>query len=144
MKVSASRLAALSATVSATQAATLSHLQPTPLVDALELAYQGMSPKPTDPPTFDLERRDAVTTPFTVLTAADVTCGYISALAGAPWTCYNSKASCVLYTSSAKGPGRFACCDLTDGCNLQTSCIPYSAYGSCNSLCQNNIYVVKW
>lgn len=144
MKVSTSRLATLVAAISATEAATLSHLQPTPLVDDLRLAYEGMSPKPTAPPELELKRRDAASSPFTVYTAADVTCGYISGLAAAPWSCYNPKASCVLYTSSAKGPGRFACCDLADGCSLQTSCIPYSAYGSCNDLCKANNYVVKW
>ncbi|UKZ56352.1 hypothetical protein TrVGV298_010188 [Trichoderma virens] len=80
----------------------------------------------------------------TVYLAPDATCGYISGLAGAGYTCGVS-ATCVFFTSSAAGPGHVACCNSVD-CNARNVCIDYEGYFSsskCNDGCKVDTFTLK-
>ncbi|KAK7429260.1 hypothetical protein QQZ08_004270 [Neonectria magnoliae] len=134
MKVSASfaALAALSATANAMH---LLRSEPTAPVAP---ADDGVSPRPTDAPNYDLFRR---ADKGTMLYAPDNTCGYISGRQGAGYTCFGS-ATCAF--SVAKDEGHVACC-ANGECNMRFSCVDNQAYsaGECDGGCEVDVLTLK-
>ncbi|KAM0254757.1 hypothetical protein ACHAQJ_006473 [Trichoderma viride] len=109
---------------------------------ASDFDFGGFSPKPTTPPDFPfhqaLRRRAASSSsPDVVYVAPDATCGFISGLAGAGYTC-GVGATCVFFTSSTAA-GHVACCNSNE-CNARNVCIDYNGYFS-QSLCDNGCAV---
>ncbi|KAL7799703.1 hypothetical protein V8C37DRAFT_365147 [Trichoderma ceciliae] len=115
---------------------------------ASDFAQDGFSPKPTLAPNFPfhqaLHRRDASSSSIeTAYVAPDATCGYISGLAGAGYTC-GAGATCVFFTSST-APGHVACCNTND-CNARNVCIDYAGYFSqskCDNGCAVDTFTIK-
>ncbi|KAL7933501.1 hypothetical protein V8C35DRAFT_56774 [Trichoderma chlorosporum] len=114
--------------------------------------FNGFSPKPTEAAHFPfhqalpLQRRagSSSSSPTVVYVAPDATCGFISGLAGAGYTCGVS-ATCVFFTSSALGPGHVACCNSVE-CNARNVCIDYKDYFSsskCDDGCKEDTYTLK-
>jgi hypothetical protein len=114
--------------------------------------FGGFSPKPTSPPDFPfhqaLQRRAASSSsPTVVYLAPDATCGYISGLAGAGYTC-GVGATCVFFTASqsSQAPGHVACCNSSE-CNARNVCIDYNEYFSqskCDNGCAVDTFTLKW
>ncbi|KAH6607990.1 hypothetical protein Trco_004303 [Trichoderma cornu-damae] len=109
--------------------------------------FGGFSPKPTTAPDFPfhqaLHRRAVSSSPDVVYVAPDATCGYISGLAGAGYTC-GVGATCVFFTSST-APGHVACCNTVD-CNARNVCIDYVGYFSqskCDNGCAVDTFTLK-
>ncbi|KAK1254398.1 hypothetical protein MKX08_008393 [Trichoderma sp. CBMAI-0020] len=110
--------------------------------------FGGFSPKPTSPPDFPfhqaIQRRAASSSsPTVVYVAPDATCGYISGLAGAGYTC-GVGATCVFFTAS-QAPGHVACCNSIE-CNARNVCIDYNEYFSqskCNDGCAVDTFTLK-
>ncbi|KAL6881745.1 hypothetical protein HDV57DRAFT_517624 [Trichoderma longibrachiatum] len=115
---------------------------------ASDYAVDGFSPKPTGLPNFPfhkaIQRRAASTSSIeTVYVAPDNTCGFISGLAGAGYTC-GGGATCVFFTSST-APGHVACCN-TEECNARNVCIDYNGYYSqskCDNGCAVDTFTLK-
>ncbi|KAL7960280.1 hypothetical protein V8C34DRAFT_74346 [Trichoderma compactum] len=149
MNKATSVYAALAALLAAADARNLNKL-PRATADS-DYAFDGFSPKPTEPINFPfhqaLQRRagsSSTSSPEVVYLAPDATCGYISGLAGAGYTC-GASATCVFFTSSAAGPGHVACCDSQD-CNARNVCIDYEGYFSqskCNDGCKVDTFTLK-
>ncbi|KAL6892274.1 hypothetical protein GGI43DRAFT_386771 [Trichoderma evansii] len=108
----------------------------------------GFSPMPTSPPDFPfhqaLQRRVASSSsPEVVYVAPDATCGFISGLAGAGYTC-GVGATCVFFTAS-QAPGHVACCNSNE-CNARNVCIDYNQYFSqskCDNGCAVDTFTLK-
>ncbi|KPM39443.1 hypothetical protein AK830_g7110 [Neonectria ditissima] len=135
MKVSSSyaAIAALSATTNAMQ---LIRSEPTV---AVALADDGVSPRPTEAPKYDLFRR---ADNGTMLYAPDNTCGYISGRQGAGYTCFGS-ATCAFSVSDDEG--HVACCDNGE-CNMRFSCVDSVGYFSkseCGDGCEVDALTLK-
>lgn len=115
---------------------------------AVELAFDGFTPKPTHPAVLDqlrIRRQVSDSDDQTVLVAPDATCGYISGDESAGYTC-DSTATCIMYTSQSSHTGAVACCDFA-GCNYRTSCVDYSGFYSssaCGDKCAENLNILKW
>ncbi|PNP52955.1 hypothetical protein THARTR1_06470 [Trichoderma harzianum] len=149
MNKATSVYAALAALLAAADARNLNKLPRA--TAASDYAFDGFSPKPTEAINFPfhqaLQRRAgsaSTSSPTVVYLAPDATCGYISGLAGAGYTCGVS-ATCVFFTSSALGPGHVACCDTQD-CNVRNVCIDYEGYFSqskCNDGCKVDTFTLK-
>ncbi|KAF4969917.1 hypothetical protein FZEAL_10141 [Fusarium zealandicum] len=137
--------AAIAALSAAANARHLFHSEPTGIV---ALPFDGVSPRPTTPPRVrDLFRRADDDEAQTVLVAPDATCGYISGLVGAAYTCGDDSdsATCVFLTSSAAGDGAVACCN-SDQCGYRATCVDYDNYftsSKCNDGCKIDIYTLK-
>ncbi|KAL7926649.1 hypothetical protein ACQKWADRAFT_145797 [Trichoderma austrokoningii] len=116
---------------------------------ASDFDFGGFSPKPTSPPDFPfhqaLQRRAASSSsPTVVYVAPDATCGFISGLAGAGYTC-GVGATCVFFTAVSQEPGHVACCDSTV-CNARNVCIDYNQYFSqskCDDGCAVDTFTLK-
>ncbi|GKT78877.1 DUF1620 domain-containing protein [Colletotrichum tofieldiae] len=109
---------------------------------SFDLPLDQFNPQPTKAPAYaDLRRRQASTT-TTVLVAPDNTCGYISARAGAAYTC-GASATCIFFTAvDRSNPGRVACCDSED-CGARRTC--YDARQvSTSSLCDGGCLVDRF
>jgi hypothetical protein len=123
--------------------------QPTEVL-ASSLVLEGWSPKPTSPPELRrmLRRQsndDDEDDDESMLVAPDATCGYISGLEGAHYTCVGDF-SCVMYTASSTSSGNVACCNDRN-CNLRVTCINYEEFYSssaCNDACRVDGFTVKW
>lgn len=149
MNKATSVYAALAALLAAADARNLNKLPRA--TAASDYAFDGFTPKPTDAINFPfhqaLQRRAgsaSTSSPEVVYIAPDATCGYISGLAGAGYTCGVS-ATCVFFTSSAAGPGHVACCNSQD-CNARNVCIDYEGYFSqskCNDGCKVDTFTLK-
>ncbi|KAL7906755.1 hypothetical protein GGI35DRAFT_93562 [Trichoderma velutinum] len=148
MNKATSVYAALAALLAAADARNLNKLPRA--TAASDYAFDGFSPKPTEAINFPfhqaLQRRagSSSSSPEVVYLAPDATCGYISGLAGAGYTCGVS-ATCVFFTSSAAGPGHVACCNSQD-CNARNVCIDYEGYFSqskCNDGCKVDTFTLK-
>lgn len=100
----------------------------------------GMSPRPTLPPLppVELFRRASTSTPVTALVAPDNTCGYVSGLVGAAYTC-NLDATCAFLTASGGDDGAVACCD-SETCGIRLACLDLKAV-SVSSLCDSGCEV---
>ncbi|KAI1873821.1 uncharacterized protein JN550_003090 [Neoarthrinium moseri] len=100
-------------------------------------------PEITEPPSpsvvKELLRRADVET---VLVAPDNTCGYVSGLLGAAYTCGNTNGYCAFITTAAFGA--VACCN-SGGCDFRTDCRDREQIsdGDCGNGCMNDIYTVK-
>jgi len=122
--------------------------QPTEVL-ASSLVLEGWSPKPTSPPELRrmLRRQsndDDEDDDESMLVAPDATCGYISGLEGAHYTCVGDF-SCVMYTASSTSSGNVACCNDRN-CNLRVTCINYEEFYSssaCNDACRVDGFTVK-
>lgn len=124
--------------------------KPTEVLPA-SFAIDGWSPKPTSAPELRrmLRRQNDDNgddeEDQSMLVAPDATCGYISGLEGAHYTCVGDF-SCVMYTASSTSSGNVACCDDRN-CNLRVSCINYEEYYSssaCNDACRVDGFTLKW
>ncbi|KAF7514512.1 hypothetical protein G7054_g15249 [Neopestalotiopsis clavispora] len=100
-------------------------------------------PKVTEPPNpsavHELLKRADIET---VLVGPDNTCGYVSGLLGAAYTCQNQNAVCAFVT--AANTGYAACCDDSN-CAFVADCMDASQVenGDCNNGCMNDIYTAK-
>ncbi|KAJ2898761.1 hypothetical protein MKZ38_003671 [Zalerion maritima] len=111
------------------------------------LPFNAMNPVPTaaamlsDEMKLRLGRR-ADSTP--VLIAPDNTCGYVSGLSIASFTCIDSDATCVLVSSTGIVDGFVGCCGADD-CGYRTTCVDSSqmAAGDCGTACSSNTNIVK-
>ncbi|PON20923.1 hypothetical protein TGAM01_v210208 [Trichoderma gamsii] len=113
--------------------------------------FGGFSPKPTSAPDFPfhqaLQRRaGSSSSPTVVYVAPDATCGFISGLPGAGYTC-GVGATCVFFTASqsSQAPGRVACCNSNE-CNARNVCIDYNGYFSqskCDNGCAVDTFTLK-
>lgn len=116
---------------------------------ASDYAFDGFSPIPTEVANFPfhqaIQRRAGSSSSVeTVYLAPDATCGYISGLAGAGYTC-GAGATCVFFTSSTAA-GHVACCNTAD-CNARNVCIDYQGYFSqslCDNGCAVDTFTLKW
>lgn len=136
-------LAAIAAFVAAADA----RLQLPKATGSMVLPLDGISPKPTTPPTVhDLRRRqDSSSSKETVLVAPDETCGYISGRFGASYFC-NGGAQCVFLTASSTVAGAVACCN-EEQCGFRVACVDYEELQDsslCDNGCKQDIYTLKW
>ncbi|RFU75689.1 hypothetical protein TARUN_6582 [Trichoderma arundinaceum] len=137
--------AALAALLAAVDARNLHQPRATAVSD---YDFGGFSPKPTDAPNFPFHqalqhRAVSSSSPTVVYVAPDATCGFISGLAGAGYTC-GVGATCVFFTSST-APGHVACCNSVD-CNARNVCIDYKGYFSesrCDNGCAVDTFTLK-
>ncbi|KAH6874012.1 hypothetical protein B0T10DRAFT_588154 [Thelonectria olida] len=97
-----------------------------------QLPDDGVSPRPTEAVIEFFRRADKLTT----LWAPDNTCGYISGLRGAAYTC-NGDYQCAFEIESSTG--NVGCCSA-GVCNMRYSCIDYKSYSS-SSACDNSCRV---
>ncbi|KAH7155300.1 hypothetical protein B0J13DRAFT_222817 [Dactylonectria estremocensis] len=136
MKVSGS-CAAVAALAATTNARHLIRSEPTV---AVSLADNGVSPRPTDGPDYDLLRRADDT--GTLLYAPDNTCGFISGLEGAGYTCFGTY-TCAFTISGDQG--HVGCCE-SGVCNYRYKCVDFDGYFSsslCNDGCEVDILTLK-
>ncbi|KAF7533868.1 hypothetical protein G7Z17_g13454 [Cylindrodendrum hubeiense] len=135
MKVTGS-YAAIAALAATANARFLARSEPTAVV---ALADDGVSPRPTDAPEYDLLRRAES---GTLLYAPDNTCGFISGREGAGYTCFGTY-TCAFSISSDEG--HIGCC--ADGvCNMRYSCVDYDGYYSssaCEDGCEIDVLTLK-
>lgn len=130
----------------------LSVPEPTQALAAID--NDGWAPKPTSPPELkrllrrqsdDEEEEDDDDEPESMLVAPDATCGYISGLEGAHYTCIGDY-SCVLFTAVSTTSGNVACCDDRN-CNLRVTCIDFDDFytsSACNDACRVDGFTLKW
>ncbi|KAK6078003.1 hypothetical protein SCUP234_06377 [Seiridium cupressi] len=78
----------------------------------------------------------------TVLVGPDNTCGYVSGLFGAAYTCGDTSGYCAFITTASLGV--VACCD-DSSCDFRTDCRDkvQVADGDCDNGCMNDIYTAK-
>lgn len=137
MKVSGSYAAITALAATANARHLLVRSEPTV---AVSLADNGVSPRPTEAPEYDLLRR---ADQGTLLYAPDNTCGFISGLEGAGYTCFGTY-TCAF--SKSKDEGHVACC--ADGvCNMRFNCIDsvgYSSSSQCTGGCDVDALTLKW
>ncbi|KAL7951041.1 hypothetical protein V8C42DRAFT_308355 [Trichoderma barbatum] len=147
MNKAAGFYAALAALLAAADARNLNQLPRA--TAASDYAFDGFSPKPTEAIKFPfhhaIQRRagSSSSSAETVYLAPDATCGFISGLAGAGYTCGVS-ATCVFFTSST-APGHVACCNSVE-CNARNTCINYEEFFSsskCNDGCRLDTFTLK-
>ncbi|CAH0001664.1 unnamed protein product [Clonostachys byssicola] len=113
---------------------------------ALDLAVRdGVSPRPTAAPfageVFNFARADGLT----AVVASDNTCGFVSALQGAYYTCIGSDYSCALIPGAGSSTGNVGCCN-TKACTVRRGCVDYAAYYSssaCDDACRLDAFTVK-
>ncbi|KAI0124938.1 hypothetical protein BJ170DRAFT_482691 [Xylariales sp. AK1849] len=97
-------------------------------------------PTITPPPSLhELLRRDEVET---ILVGPDNTCGYVSGLLGAAYTCGNTAAYCAFVTTASYGA--VACCDTAE-CAFRVDCVDYQQISSsqCDNGCMVDAFTVK-
>lgn len=138
MKAS-TRYAALAALIGVANARNLIRSMPEPTHN-FQLPSDGVSPRPTQA-AMELFRRD--NNDLTTLWAPDNTCGYISGLRGAAYTC-NDNYQCAFETASSTG--NVGCCS-GGVCNMRYDCIDYDNYWSssaCNNGCAVDANTLKW
>lgn len=144
--ISTSGLAAVLAAMVAPLSASLIERLPEP-TGALDLPVRdGVSPKPTAAPlagqVFNFARDDGLS----AIVASDNTCGFVSALQGAHYTCIGSDYSCALIPGAGSSTGNVGCCN-TKACTVRRGCIDYAAYYSssaCDDACRVDAFTVKW
>lgn len=113
---------------------------------AVNLARDGVTPVPTLAPGMHaaMLRRAVTSSIVTAYVAPDNTCGFVSGLPGAGYTC-GVGGTCVFYTSSTRN-GYVACCN-TVACNARAACVDYNQYfteSKCNNGCAVDTFTVKW
>lgn len=129
------------------------HAQRPRATASVVLPSDGWTPKPTPPPggLSRLRKRqngdddDDDDDGTTVYVAPDNTCGFVSARAGAHFTC-SGDYSCVLFTATANLNGYAGCCDEID-CGVRLDCIDYESLRSssaCDDGCLVDAYTLKW
>ncbi|KAH6996781.1 hypothetical protein EDB80DRAFT_688169 [Ilyonectria destructans] len=136
MKVSGSYAAITALAATANARHLLVRSEPTV---AVSLADNGVSPRPTEAPEYDLLRR---ADQGTLLYAPDNTCGFISGLEGAGYTCFGTY-TCAF--SISKDEGHVACC-ADSVCNMRFACIDYAGYFSssqCTGGCDVDALTLK-
>ncbi|KAH6900113.1 hypothetical protein B0T10DRAFT_15626 [Thelonectria olida] len=123
--------AAVAALAGVSNARNLIRSAPEP-THSFELPSDGVSPRPTEAVMELFRRADELTT----LWAPDNTCGYISGLRGAAYTC-NGDYQCAFETASSAG--NVGCCSA-GVCNMRYKCINYEEYYS-SSACVDGCVV---
>ncbi|KAK3397279.1 hypothetical protein B0T20DRAFT_394412 [Sordaria brevicollis] len=124
--------------------------------DRVIIPSNAKSPSPTLPPSLPpgfhngLLRRqisgsESGSYGDTILIAPDNTCGYVSGLAGAAFTCVDPANSCVFIPSSGSIPGAAGCCN-TKACGFRVTCMDYSevlVQSKCDDGCMADTYTAK-
>ncbi|CZR53929.1 uncharacterized protein PAC_03811 [Phialocephala subalpina] len=115
-----------------------------PLLDGV-----GWSARPTAAPIVPrelFEKRDFLANSASyVLIAPDQTCGYVSALAGAPFQCGTST-NCVFFpVTGSSAYGAVGCCTDPLNCGFKTACVDSSAFSGsgCDGGCQLDANTMK-
>ncbi|UKZ64549.1 uncharacterized protein TrAtP1_005764 [Trichoderma atroviride] len=118
-----------------------------PLASTLVDSAQNQRALPVSPSTrlFSAEQLHHPLLPLSTL-PPDATCGFISGLAGAGYTC-GVGATCVFFTASqsSQAPGHVACCNSNE-CNARNVCIDYNEYFSqskCDNGCAVDTFTLK-
>lgn len=111
------------------------------------LPADGMSPKPTVPPSMHelLRRQDSTSYKLTMAVAPDNTCGYISGNASWAYTCGPS-ATCGLVFSQPTHSGLVMCYN-DGGSNFRFGCMDYNdifTSSKCGDACAQDTLVLKW
>ncbi|KAK3949346.1 hypothetical protein QBC32DRAFT_266931 [Pseudoneurospora amorphoporcata] len=122
--------------------------------DRVIIPSDAQTPKPTLPPTphHELFKRQVSGSASgsgsygdTIFIAPDNTCGYVSGLAGAAFTCIDPANSCVFIPSSGSIPGAAGCCN-TKLCGFRVACMDYSevlVQSKCDDGCMADTYTAK-
>lgn len=127
----------------AVQAVALESTIARPTDASIPYATVQLPSKVTEPPSpslvRELLRRADVQT---VLVGPDNTCGYVSGLIGAAYTCGDPNGYCAFLTTA--NVGYVACCDDSD-CGFRADCYDAAQIenGDCNNGCMNDIYTAK-
>lgn len=124
-------------------AASARHLVESKPTGIVNLALDGMTPKPTSPPDYhNLFRRQKPEDQY-VIVAPDATCGYISGRPGASYTC-GPGATCA-FLSIKSDDGYVACCN-SEECGFRATCVDYDDFftsSSCTGGCEVDILTLK-
>ncbi|EAA27956.1 hypothetical protein GE21DRAFT_3252 [Neurospora crassa] len=122
--------------------------------DRVIIPSDAQTPRPTLPPTLhhELFKRQVSGSASgsgsygdTIFVAPDNTCGYVSGLPGAAFTCVDPANYCVFIPSSGTIPGAAGCCN-PKLCGFRVACMDYSevlVQSKCDDGCMADTYTAK-